>query len=62
MESDIQQRLIDLLNAVGHVGVDFGYGCYELSSDQIKEAQDLSAILTAEPAAAIVKQIKEGGE
>jgi len=35
----------DLLYAVGHVGVDFGEGEYQLSTDQIKKAQELYAAL-----------------
>ena len=38
---DNVQRLNDLLNAVGHVGVDFGYGSYELSQEDIETAQHL---------------------
>ena len=30
-----------LLKAVAHVGVDFGYGSYELSKEEIQQARDI---------------------
>ena len=40
-DEEIRIRVRALLEAVGHIGVDFGYGQYTLSPNQIIEAQDL---------------------
>ena len=38
---------MNLINAVAHVGIDFGYGKYELTPEIIAEARMLSEIHTA---------------
>ena len=43
----VPEGLLNLLNAVGHVGVDFGYGPYELCAEEIEKARDLYAQLSA---------------
>jgi len=41
MSEDMLIRVKVILESVGHIGVDFGYGPYYLSLEQIREAQDL---------------------
>ena len=45
MKDELKKRLLELLEAVGHVGVDFGYGEYELSEEEIEEARNLHDLL-----------------
>lgn len=45
MSEEIKKRLLELLCAVGHVGIDFGYGEYELSKEEVEEAQNLYSLL-----------------
>ena len=46
MTKEIKERLLNLLNAVGHVGVDFGHGEYQLHDKEIEEARELYALLS----------------
>jgi hypothetical protein len=48
MNKETLERVITLLNAVGHIGVDFGYGEYQLSKEEIEEARNLYAELTGD--------------
>ena len=36
-----RERLYKIVEAVAHIGVDFGYGAFELSEEHIKEARDI---------------------
>lgn len=44
----VPEGLLDLLNAVGHVGVDFGEGPYQLSATHIQQAQEYYALLKSQ--------------
>ena len=41
MREGLLEELETLLNAVGHVGVDFGYGEYQLCKEEIEKAREL---------------------
>ena len=43
---ELDERLLNLLKAVGHVGVDFGFGEYQLCNEEIEEARNLYAALS----------------
>ena len=43
---EAMDKTIELLNAVGHIGIDFGHGEYQLSVEQIKQAQELYSELS----------------
>ena len=59
VDGDLVERLCNLLNAVSHVGIDFGHGEYHLSNSEIAEAQELYGILNDRIKAL---QGQEGGE
>lgn len=50
MDKETIERLTTLLNAVSHVGYDFGFGEYSLCEAEIQEARDLFELLTSEDA------------
>lgn len=39
-------ELFDIVNAVAHIGVDFGYGKFDINTDHIAKARELIAEIT----------------
>lgn len=53
------ERTKDLLNAVGHVGVDIGYGVYELGRSEIEQARELFHETPSQSLNHILSQVEE---
>jgi len=53
------ERTKDLLNAVGHVGVDIGFGVYELGRTEIEQARELFHETPSKSLNHILSQVEE---